>query len=76
MNSGQTMHYETDKCGCVYTVGGGDFVGDPNDRKLSMPCGDHERRSKYDRRVVQAIADTGDAPQIQFDFRSTKRRQE
>ena len=55
MSDGQTMHHETDKCGCVYVVGSGDFAGDPDDKKLSIPCGEHEQRTPINRRLLKNV---------------------
>ncbi len=44
VSGGQTMHYEAEKCGCVYIVSGGDFIGDKDSRKSSKRCGEHEHR--------------------------------
>ena len=40
VSGGQTMNYETDPCGCIYVVGGGDFVGDP-DSKVQRHNNEH-----------------------------------
>ena len=45
-----TNHYETDQCGCLYIVWGGDFDGDHEGRELNKPCKEHERRKGQRRR--------------------------
>lgn len=50
ISGGQTMHYQTEKCGCIYIVWGGDFAGEPKGKKLSKPCGKHNRRTSKERR--------------------------